>query len=133
MKKIVPFILLIFVFLASCSSEQQQIERDMQLTIVNTHPSWKIHTVSLQGYSFEDFEINEGGSRAFTLYNGIPSGGLDIGVRIIYDGCMIENKNEIVRADFVDGKNTIITIIEDRTGKEDWQVNCNYTTTVDLE
>ncbi|MAJ31746.1 MAG: hypothetical protein CMC18_03710 [Flavobacteriaceae bacterium] len=130
MRKIVP--LLIFVFLASCSSEEQ-IEGDMQLTIVNTHPSWKILSVSLQDYSFEDFEINEGGSRAFTLYNGIPSGGLDIGVRIIYDGCMIENKNEIVRADFVDGKNTIITIIEDRTGKEDWQVNCNYTTTVDLE
>ena len=105
----------------------------MQLTIVNTHPSWNIHTISLQGYSFQDFEINEGGSRAFTLYNGIPSGGVDIGVRIIYDGCMIENKNEIFRADFEDGKNTIITIIEDRTGKEDWQVNCNYTATVDLD
>ena len=127
---------LLFLFSAllfiSCSSGEQEEQGDMKLTIVNNHPSWIIHSVSLQDYSFDEFEINEGGSRTFTLYNGIPSGSSDIGVRIIYDGCFIRNKNEVLVADFEDGKNTIITINEDRTGKEDWQINCNYSATIVL-
>ena len=124
---------LLFLFaliLVSCSSEEQG---DMQLTIVNNHSDWKIHQISLQGYSFDEFEINEGDSRTLTLYDGIPSGGTDIGVRIIYDGCLRKDRNEVIRADFEDGKNTIITINEDRTGKEDWQVNCNYTATMTID
>tara|TARA_B100001093_G_scaffold269998_1_gene258077 strand:+ start:573 stop:953 length:381 start_codon:yes stop_codon:yes gene_type:complete len=110
MKKLLLLLLFIpLVFACSSSSEEQG---DMQLTIVNNHPSWaKITEVKLQDYHFEEFEIvGDGSSRTFTLNNGIPSGGKDIGVRLIYTGCLRKDRNAVIRADFEDSKNTTITI-----------------------
>lgn len=123
MKKLI--LLLLFIPLAfSCSSDE---DGDMQLTIVNNHPSWtKITQVSLQDYSFDTFEINgDGSSRTFTLNNGIPSGSSDIGVRLIFDGCLRKDRNAVITADFEDGKNTTITINESGT-------NCQYTALVTI-
>ena len=126
---------LLFLFTAllfiSCSSGEQEEQGDMQLTIVNNNPPMTIKVVELQGYSFDTFEIKgDGGSRTFTLYDGIPSGSSDIGVRLIYDCNLTRNINKVVNADFENGKNTTITFTEDRTGLEDWQVTCNHTTSV---
>ena len=100
---------LLFLFaliLVSCSGEEQG---NMQLTIVNNHTERIFKEVSLQDYFFDELEIGEGDSRTFKLYNGIPSGGLDIGVRLL-SRCRGMSWNDVIRVDFEDGKNTIITI-----------------------
>ena len=127
MKRLI--LLLLFIPLVfSCSGDD---DGDMQLTIVNNNPPMTIKVVELQGYSFNTFEIKgDGGSRTFTLYDGIPSGSSDIGVRLIYDCHLTRNINKVVNADFENGKNTTITLTEDRTGFEDWQATCNHTTSV---
>ena len=124
-------LLLLFIpLLFACSSgDDDEALTDMQLTIVNNHSQWTINGVQLQGYSFDTFEIGTNGQRTFTLYDGIPSGSSDIGVTISFDCFSWNQTSRVVVADFVDGRNTTITINEDRTGLEDWQPTCAWTHT----
>ena len=134
MKKLILLLFIPLVF--ACSDDGDELS-DMQLTIVNNHSGWTINGVQLQGYSFDSFEIepNGGGApaqRTFTLYNGIPSGSSDVGVTISFDCFSWNQTSRVVVADFVDGRNTTITINEDRTGLEDWQLTCAWTHTTEI-
>ena len=102
-------LLLLFIpLLFSCSSEE---DGDMKLVIENNLNNSKVTGVKLQDYDFENLSIENGNTRTFVLNNGIPSGSLDIEVRVFLER-PVRPSQSTVRVDFFEGKTTRIEVRE---------------------
>tara|TARA_B100000674_G_scaffold344509_1_gene288265 strand:- start:33 stop:407 length:375 start_codon:yes stop_codon:yes gene_type:complete len=102
-------LLLLFIPLVfSCSSDE---DGDMKLVIENNLNNSRVTSVVLQDYDFENLSIESGNTRTFILNNGIPSGSLDIEVRVHLE-CPTRPSYSTVRVDFFEGKTTTIQVRE---------------------
>ena len=109
MKKLL-LIPLLALFVSCGGSNDDCCLSGTQLTIVNNFDRWTINSIQLQGYNFQNLSISGSDSRTFILIDGIPSGGLDVGVTIVFSCHFRDDLIADTRVDFYDGQTTTITI-----------------------
>ena len=110
MKKLLFISFLTLFFSCGESNNDCCLSGVMQLTIVNNFDRWTINSIQLQGYNFQNLSISGSDSRTFILIDGIPSGGLDVGVTIVFSCHFRDDLIADTRVDFYDGQTTTITI-----------------------